>query len=188
LVGGDDDENPVEDSVEGSVEDSVEDSAKDLEGYSEEEERTNKARKLISHIDSKYGNLDRVVALARSPPPKRQPKDGCLRRQETRAIGYHGGDPPYFSDTVFPMSRLQEPTLHSTRQLKYELDAPTSRYVASELELVQRRKRVEEMTREETDDALQFGANEVRYQHLVPVEGLLEVPKRRISKQVDVKW
>ena len=177
----------------------------EIEMYLDQQERLKKERKLISHINVKFGNPKRVIALAKDDEESArsrllQQQQRSRRRgaagaagsaaghQETRAIGYHGGDPPYFSKTVFPMSELQEPSLHSTKKMKVVIDAPIEKYQRTLIEKENQQKKIEEMTRDETDDALRYEVDEVRYHGLVPVAGLLAMPKKKILKQIDRKW
>ena len=176
----------------------------EIEMYLDQQERLKKERKLISHINVKFGNPKRVIALAKDDEDSTRlrllqqqqrsrrrsggPAGPAAGHQETRAIGYHGGDPPYFSETVFPMSELQEPSLHSTKKMKVVIDAPIEKYKRTLTEKENQQKKIEEMTRDEMDDALRYEMDEVRYHGLVPVAGLLAMPKKKMLKQIDRKW
>jgi WD40 repeat protein len=95
------------------------------------ENATNKTRRFINGIGKSFGNPRRAAALAHASEIERKRRqiiahqesggDGERKNAEIRDLGYHGGDPPYFSSTVHPISELQEPTLHSTKNLKVNL-------------------------------------------------------------------
>lgn len=60
------------------------------------------------------------------------------------------------------------------------------KYIAKKT--IEAEKRIEEMTQKDVSRLLEFHMSEERYSQLVPIEGILERPKKNLKKQIDPKW
>ena len=157
-------------------------------------------RSLISMIAPTFGNPERVAALATLGLQNDRKKAKLLQRRtlrrrqglttETRPIGYHGGEPPYFSEVIHPLSAMQEPTMHSSKQVKQVMThLETNQYNTPIDEIIARDLKAENQATEEMYSYIGFDhADQSRYQGLVPIEGMLEIPKLQIQKQIDQGW
>ena len=102
-------------------------------------------------------------------------------RDGIQKLGFHGGDPPYFSKTKFPVSELQEPVLQSSVALRNTI----AKLKASKFD---KHAAIQDTVVPVDPKNVNVAPSQMKYMGLIGVNAPTPVAKRTVRKQVSKKY
>ena len=102
-------------------------------------------------------------------------------RDGIQKLGFHGGDPPYFSKTNFPVSELQEPVLQSSIALRDTI----AKLNATSFD---KRAAIRDTVVPVNPKNVNVERSQMKYMELVDVNAPTPVKNRTVRKQISKKY